>query len=85
MGGLARDHVESHAYRGLTPEDLFDLALRHGLHFDQTRLKGIVFHMMSALPESGRTGLTAVGDSPEEADRLYARFLDVLEKETKAG
>ena len=82
---VASDHVESHAYRGLTPEDLFDLALRHGLHFDQTRLKGIVFHMMSALPESGRTGLTAVGDSPEEADRLYARFLDVLEKETKAG
>ena len=79
---VASDHVESPAYRGLTPEDLFDIALRHGLHFDQTRLKGIVFHMMSALPESGRTGLTAVADSAEEADRLYARFLDVLAKET---
>jgi len=82
---VASDHVESERYRGLTPEDLFDIALRHGLHFDQTRLKGIVFHMMSALPESGRTGLTAVGDSPEEADRLYARFLDVLAKETAEG
>ena len=74
-----------HDYRGLTPEDLFDIALRHGLHFDQTRLKGIVFHMMSALPESGRTGLTAVADSVEEADRLYARFLDILEQETASG
>lgn len=82
---VASDHVESPKYRGLTPEDLFDIALRHGLHFDQTRLKGIVFHMMSALPESGRTGLTAVADSPEEADRMYARFLDILEKETAAG
>ncbi len=82
---VASDHVESPAYRGLTPEDLFDIALRHGLHFDQTRLKGIVFHMMSALPESGRTGLTAVADSAEEADRMYARFLDVLGKETAAG
>jgi len=82
---VASDHVEAHAYRGLTPEDLFDIALRHGLHFDQTRLKGIVFHMMSALPESGRTGLTAVADSAEEADRMYARFLDILGKETATG
>ena len=65
------------------PEDLFDIALRHGLHFDQTRLSGVVFHMMSALPECGRTGLTAVADSPEEADRLYARCLEVLALETR--
>jgi hypothetical protein len=79
---VASDHVESPAYRALTPEDLFDIALRHGLHFDQTRLKGIVFHMMSALPECGRTGLTAVGDSPAEADALYTKFIAVLEAET---
>ncbi len=78
---VASDHVEGEAYRGLTPEDLFDLALRHGLHFDQTRLPGIVFHMMSALPECGRTGLTAVADSREDADRLYAKFLRVIDEE----
>jgi hypothetical protein len=75
---VASDHVESPAYRGLTPEDLFDIALLNHLHFDQTRLTGIVFHMMSALPECGRLGLTAVGDSAEEADALYQRFLEVL-------
>lgn len=80
---VASDHVEGEAYRALTPEDLFDLALRHGLHFDQTRLKGIVFHMMSALPECGRTGLTAVADSAEEADTLYRRFLDLLGAECR--
>lgn len=80
---VASDHVESPAYRSLTPEDLFDLALRHGLHFDQTRLTGIVFHMMSALPECGRTGLTAVADSAEDADRLYRRMIEVLDAETK--
>jgi hypothetical protein len=82
---VASDHVESPRYRGLTPEDLFDLALRRGLHFDQTRLRGIVFHMMSALPESGRTGLTAVGDDPEDAERLYQQFLGALEEEVAAG
>ena len=80
---VASDHVEDHAYRGLTPEDLFDIALRHGLHFDQSRLTGCVFHMMSALPESGRTGLTAVADSPADADALYAKFLRVLDAETR--
>ncbi len=82
---VASDHLESERYRGLTPDDLFDLALRHGLHFDQTRLTGIVFHMMSARPECGRTGLTAVGDSAEEADRLYTRFKQVLDLETAGG
>jgi hypothetical protein len=79
---VASDHVESPAYRGLVPEDLFDIALRRGLHFDQTRLAGVVFHMMSALPECGRTGLTAVADSPEEAQSLYERCLLALDEET---
>jgi hypothetical protein len=79
---VATDHAESPAYRGLTPDDLFDAALRHGLHFDQTRLTGIVFHMMSALPESGRTGFTAVADSPGEAQALYEHCLAMLEAET---
>ena len=79
---VASDHVEDPRYRGLTPEDLIDLALRHGLHFDQSRLTGIALHMMSALPECGRTGLTAVADSPAEAEALYRRFLDVLAEET---
>ena len=34
---VASDRVESPAYRGLTPDDLFDLAVRHGLHFDPAR------------------------------------------------
>ena len=65
---VASDHVESPAYRALTADDLFDLAVRPGLHFDQSRQTGVVFHMMSALGEYGRIGLTAVGDSAEEAD-----------------
>jgi hypothetical protein len=78
---VASDHVESPLYRTLTPDDLFDIAVRHGLHFDQPRQTGVVFHMMSALGEHGRTGLTAVGDSHEEADSLYERVVTVLDEE----
>jgi pheganomycin biosynthesis PGM1-like protein/ATP-grasp domain-containing protein len=79
---VASDHVESPHYRTLTPDDLFDIVVRHNLHFDQTRQTGVVFHMMSALGELGRMGLTAVGNSHEDAKAIYTRALDVLDQET---
>jgi hypothetical protein len=81
---VASDHVESPLYRSLTPDDLFDIVVRHGLHFDQARQTGVVFHMMSALGEHGRTGLTAVADDPAGADELYERVVSVLDEEAAA-
>src|SRR5713101_1887187 len=80
---VASDHVESPLYRTLTPDDLFDIVVRHGLHFGQTRQTGVVFHMMSALGELGRMGLTAVGNSHEEAKALYKRAVAVLDQEAR--
>jgi hypothetical protein len=82
---VASDHVESPRYRAFTPEDLFDIVARDGLHFDQSRQTGVVFHMMSALSELGRVGLTAVGDSPEEAEKLYRRAVAVLDEEAESA
>ncbi len=82
---VASDHVESPRYRTLTPDDLFDIVVRHNLHFGQTRQTGVVFHMMSALGELGRMGLTAVGNSHEEAKATYDRAIAVLDEETAAG
>jgi hypothetical protein len=79
---VASDHVESPRYRTLTPDDLFDIVVRHNLHFDQTRQAGVVFHMMSALGELGRTGLTAVGNSHKDAKATYERAVAVLNEET---
>ena len=82
---VASDHVESPLYRALTPDDLFDVAVRRGLHFDQSRQTGVVFHMMSALGEHGRMGLTAVADDAVGADELYHRVLAVLDEECAAA
>jgi len=82
---VASDHVESPNYRTLTPDDLFDIVVRHDLHFDQTRQTGVVFHMMSALGELGRTGLTAVANSHEDAKTMYDRAVAVLDQETRNG
>lgn len=82
---VATDHVESPRYRTLTPDDLFDIVVRHNLHFGQTRQTGVVFHMMSALGELGRMGLTAVGNSHKEARATYDRAVAVLNEETSGG
>ena len=82
---VASDHLESPHYRAFTPDDLFDVVTRHGLHFDHTRQTGVIFHMMSALSEHGRLGLTAVGDSAAEANALYARGQSILEAEATAA
>ena len=38
--------------------------------------------MMSALGELGRTGLTAVGNSHEDAKAMYERAVTLLDQET---
>ena len=68
---VATDHLESERLKALTIDDLFDIVARHGLHFDQARQAGVVFHMISCLTEHGQVGLTAVGDTPETAKELY--------------
>jgi hypothetical protein len=80
---VATDHLESPMLRGLVPADLFDIVARHGLHFDQSRQEGIVFHMISCLTEHGRVGMTAVGDTPAEADRRYREAERILLDEAR--
>lgn len=80
---VASDHVESPAYRGYTPDDLFDLVVQRGLHFGQVRQTGVVFHMLSSLGSAGRLGLTAVGDSPEEARAIFENAQRVLDEEAR--
>ena len=82
---VASDHVESPAYRMFTPADLFDIVSRHGLHFDQARQTGVVLHMLAALGEYGRFGLTAVGSSSAEAEAQYQRAIAIFEAEAAAA
>ena len=80
---VATDHLESPSYRALSPDDLFDIAIRRGLHFNQTRETGVVFHMLASLAENGRMGMVAVGNSAAEADALYRRTQLVLDEEVR--
>jgi PGM1 C-terminal domain len=78
---IATDHFEDDRLKVLTVADLFDVVVNHGLHFDQARRTGLVFHMISCLTECGRVGLTAVGDDPADALRIYEEAQAVLLQE----
>jgi len=82
---VATDHLESDDLRTLSVDDLFDAVARHGLHFDQSSQTGVVFHMISSLSECGRVGMTAVGDTPEQAMAIYDRAQRILLAEAVAA
>jgi hypothetical protein len=78
----ASDNVQNNAYKGLTPQDLIDIAMFHGLHFDGASQKGVMFHMIGALSQFGKMGIVCIGASPEEAYSFYRKTIQVLDMET---
>jgi PGM1 C-terminal domain len=82
---VSTDRLESEAYRVLQPDDVFDLAVRNGLHFDHTTKTGVVFHMLTALGRHGMIGVTAVADSREEARSFFDRTRDAFDSEAQAA
>jgi hypothetical protein len=68
---VATDHLDSEAYRSLTPDDLLDVVQEKGLGWDGEREVGVVLHMVSAIAVAGRIGLTAIGDTLDEARQRY--------------
>jgi hypothetical protein len=69
---VATDHFEDPSLCGLRIADLFDVVAISGMHYDQARERGVVLHMMSAITELGRIGLTAVGATADEAAERFA-------------
>ncbi len=78
----ASDTLQSEKYIGITPEDLIDIAVYHGLHFHEASQRGVVFHLMGALSEFGKLGLVCIGDNPQMARFLYKKTVGVLDQET---
>ncbi|WP_319423080.1 peptide ligase PGM1-related protein [Pleurocapsa sp. FMAR1] len=80
---IATDNLQKEQYRGLLPDDLMDIIAQKRLHFDSSSRTGTVFHLMGALSEYGKLGLTSIGNSLEEAQEIYDRVEAVLDQETE--
>lgn len=77
----ATDNLHHASYKGLTPEDLVNIAVMHNLHFHGSTQEGVVFHLIGALSEFGKLGVLCVGKSPERAFALYSNTVRVLDHE----
>jgi hypothetical protein len=82
---LATDNLRSERYRGILPEDLFDIVTLNGLHYSHRTESGVLFHLVGAVSEFGKLGVTAIANSPEEASELYEHALRVLDAECVVG
>jgi len=78
----ATDNLKSPTYRGLLPEDLFEIIARHGLGYRNSTGTGALFHMIGALSQYGKLGMTCIANSPEEAQSLFERTTRTLDNET---
>ena len=81
----ATDNLSSDSYRGLLPEDLIEILTVNKLHYSHGSESGVLFHLIGALSEFGKIGLTAIANSRDEVDDLYAHTLEVLDRETQYG
>ena len=81
----ATDNLKSPAYIGLLPEDLFDISIRHKIHYQPDSGTGVLFYMIGALSQYGKIGMTCIGNSPEQANELFRRTVAILDRETDIG
>ena len=77
---VATDRLDAPEYSSLTPDDLLDVVGERRLGWDSGRETGIALHMVSALAVAGRIGLTAIGDTLDEARALYASVKSALDE-----
>ena len=82
---MATDNLRVDRLRGVLPEDLIDIVTNNGLHYSYRTESGVLFHLIGALSEWGKLGVTVIANSRDEVNELYRRTLDVLDREAGLG
>ena len=80
---FATDNFKSESCKGMTPEDLIDVAICNDLHYNSTKEEGVMFHLIGALSQYGKLGIVCIADSPVKAKNLYNQTVNVLTQKRK--
>lgn len=80
---FATDNLEHEQYKGITPEDLVDIAMDHDLLYDGSTQQGVMFHLIGALSQYGKGGVVCIGDSPAAAARYFEQTTRALHSESR--
>ena len=75
---LATDNLKSASLVGRQPQEVIDRAARLGLAYDHGRRTGTTLHLLGALREHGKMGVTCIGDTEEEARERYREVVAAL-------
>lgn len=84
---FATDRLADPGYRGIRLARFLSASAAAGLDWDPHSQTGAVYHMLDSLEPSGRIGVTAIGDTPAQADETYlgtAELLNRLAAESQA-
>ncbi|OKI02662.1 hypothetical protein A6A06_13345 [Streptomyces sp. CB02923] len=76
---VASDRLHKDTYRSLTPERVLDAASREGLLYRHEDRRGVILHMLGALPAFGKVGAVAVDRTAEAAHEQFRRFVALLD------
>ena len=77
---FATDNLGDAAYRGIRVSDFLAASAAAGLDWDPHAQTGAVYHMLRSLRPQGRIGVTAIGDTPDQAHEIYLRVAQLLDE-----
>jgi hypothetical protein len=75
---VATDGLTAPSLVGSTPSRVIEALDRAGLGFDPATCTGLTLHLLGALEEHGKMGVTCIAASLAEADRLYDAVVATL-------
>jgi hypothetical protein len=78
---VASDNLCSPAYAALTPDVVIAAAARAGLQYDHATERGVVFHLMGALPQFGKLGAVCIAPTRDGARDLFRETVELLDRE----
>jgi hypothetical protein len=79
------DNLVDPSWHGLEPAAVIEGVRAAGLDWDRETRTGVVLHMLSGLAIDGRMGLTAVGRTDAEAERLFEATRATVQLRASAG
>lgn len=72
------DHFGGGQLAGMLPRDLLEILSGAGMHYSSASQTGALFHMLGAMSERGKVGITAIAGSHPEADQICEGVLSTL-------
>ena len=75
---VASDNLKAAALAGRTPAEIITEVRRRGWAFDPERGTGATLHLMGALREHGKMGVTCIAPTMDEAEELFDEVSNAL-------